>query len=139
MDTVLVLAMVNWIMAELVRVLHATTTQQAQAAVDALASRRLPLIWEDGKTRRVLDTSLSLQDQMLLLVGSLPSGANPDDVFKNTGSSDRAYFNKLLRKMHKARMVDLSADESRVVVLPPGSSRLEELVLSHMRKKNARS
>lgn len=54
------------------------------------------------------------------------------DVFEHTGRTDRAYFNKVLRKMHSQRSVELSADESNVIVLPPGSTRLEALVLAHL-------
>jgi hypothetical protein len=68
MDAVCVLQMSKWIMAELVRVLHGVTTDEAPAIVDGLVERDAPLIWEvDGK-KRVLRTDIGMRDKTLLLL-----------------------------------------------------------------------
>lgn len=132
MDTVVVLAMVNWVMAELVRVLHSTTTDEAQSVVDSLASRRIPLVWQGTERRRVLDTSLDLVAQTLVLIGTAAKAVDVDEVFRDTGATNRTYFNKLLRKLHKDRLVELASDESNVLILPPGSARVEAIVKKAM-------
>jgi hypothetical protein len=49
MDAVAVLSMANWVMAELVRVLHGLTLDEVQALVDGLAERRVPLVWQGSQ------------------------------------------------------------------------------------------
>jgi hypothetical protein len=44
MDATAVLGMVNWIMAELVRVFHRLPTSEAQQVVDQLVDRRIPIV-----------------------------------------------------------------------------------------------
>lgn len=108
MDSAAVLAIANWIMAELVRVLHATTTTEAQHIVDALSTRRIPLVWDGANgVRRVLDPNVPLRDQILLLVGVSPESTDISALLTWTGSKDRAYFKKLLRTLAKERMVEL--------------------------------
>jgi hypothetical protein len=68
MDAVAVLSMSNWIMGELVRVFHNLATAEAQQLADALVEVRLPAVWAgDDGVKRVLETSLKLHEQILLL------------------------------------------------------------------------
>jgi len=67
MDSVAVLSICNWIMGELVRVYHSLSVSEAQAVVDALAEVRIPVIWTNGNVKRVLNPSLKLHEQILLL------------------------------------------------------------------------
>ncbi len=55
MDATVVYSMASWTLAELVRIFHNISTQEAQALVDSLVERKSPLIWEleDIKMRRV--------------------------------------------------------------------------------------
>src|SRR5258708_576089 len=46
MDAEFVQAMASWIMAELVRIFHGVTTEEAQQTVDALIERKSPIIWD---------------------------------------------------------------------------------------------
>jgi len=133
MDSAAVLAIANWIMAELVRVLHATaSTVEAQQIVDALSTRRIPLVWDgDNGTRRVLDPKVPLKDQILLLVGASPSATEAESLFSWLGSNDRAYFRRLLRMLAKHRMIELTDQELKVILLPPGSARIEHVIQKH--------
>ena len=45
MDATFVVSASNWILAELVRVFHNLSIEEAQQLVDAIAERRVPLIW----------------------------------------------------------------------------------------------
>src|SRR5437764_12257932 len=54
MDALMSLSACNWIMAELVRVFHNLSIEDAQQLVDALAERRIPLVWQRGAMKRVL-------------------------------------------------------------------------------------
>jgi hypothetical protein len=128
MDATVVLSMCNWIMAELVRVFHGLSTGKAQALVDNLTERRVPLVWRGSQMRRVLDPKMALKDQLLILIASSVSDVAMDDLFKWTGYGKKAYFLRLMRKLHSDRMVELSEDEAKVEVLPPGSKYVDGLV-----------
>ena len=128
MDASVVLGMVNWIMAELVRVLHQLPIQDAQKVVDHLVERRIPVVWQIGDMKRILDTTLKLSDQVLLLVATCPAGCSIDELFNWIGYKDRGYFLRLLRKLHTDRMIELSSDEKSAQILPPGAKVAEDIV-----------
>ncbi|MBZ5594988.1 MAG: hypothetical protein LAP39_22325 [Acidobacteriia bacterium] len=133
MDAVAVLSMANWVMAELVRVFHGVSTDEAQAVVDTLAERRIPLVWQGGAMKRVLDPELPLKDQLLLLIASSPLNVATTDLFEWSGCENKPkkpYCLRLLRSMHAERLVELSSDEKTVQILPPGSRCVEELAAS---------
>ena len=67
MDAVFVVTSCSWVMGELVRVFHKVSIEEAQSLVDSLAQRRVPLIWEGNGIRRVLQPSMNLQSQILVL------------------------------------------------------------------------
>jgi len=125
MDATVVLGMVNWIMAELVRVFHQLPIAEAQALVDQLAERRIPIVWQSGQMKRVLDTKLKLPDQMLLLIASCAGGCSPDNLFDWTGYGNRGYFNRILKSLHDDRFVELAGDGVSVQMLPPGAKYVE--------------
>lgn len=129
MDSVLVLGVANWIVAELIRVLHNLPIADAQKVVDLLVERRIPTVWQAGDIRRVLDTSLKLTDQMLLLIASSPLPVLTDDLFSWTGYDNRAYFNRALRDLHKSRFVELAVDKKSVQILPPGTKHVDRALM----------
>jgi len=130
MDSVLVLSIANWVVAELIRVFHQLPVAEAQQVVDQLVERRIPTVWQAGDMRRVLDTSLRLTDQVLLLIASAPAHVATDELYTWTGYGNRSYFNKTLRDLHKSRFVELSADEKSIQILPPGSKHVEEKLMA---------
>ena len=128
MDSAAVLAMASWVMAELIRVFHNVTTDEAQAAVDALAERRMPLVWKSGSIRRVLKTGIQLKDQMLLLIGSAPARVYANDLFSWTGYGKRGYFNRLLAQLHDQRFIEYHRDSQAVELLPPGAEYVTRML-----------
>jgi hypothetical protein len=129
MDSTAVFGIVNWIMAELIRVLHQMSTDEAQKLVNHIAERRIPLVWEVGDVKRVLNPEVSLKDQVLLLVFSSSSATLSDDLLRWTEYENKAYFKKLLKSLHKDRFIELSADETKVEILPPGVAYVEGKLL----------
>lgn len=130
MDATAVLGMVNWVMAELVRVYHQLPIPDAQEIVDQLAVRKIPVVWELGKIKRVLNPKISMRDQMMLLIGACPASCSCEELFNWTDNPNRGYLKKTLRELHKRRFVEISADETTVQILPPGSSHVEKLIQS---------
>jgi hypothetical protein len=129
MDATLVVSMCNWIIAEMVRVVHALpSTEEAQKIVDSLAERKIPLIWQSGQMKRILDPKVTLRDQILLLVASNPGPVSFADLIAWCDYKNRQYFLKLLRSLHRNRLIELSEAENQIEILPPGSKHVSDYI-----------
>ena len=134
MDASAVLNISSFIMAELVRVFHNVTIDSAQRVVDALAEHRHPAVWRKNDTRRVLDTSLKLKDQALLLISSSTEPVSLQDLQAWLEYDNRSYLTKVLRDLHKARLVEMSPDGTSIELLPPGTTHIQSLLGQQMGK-----
>lgn len=128
MDATLVLGMCNWILAELVRVFHNLPIADAQRLVDSFAERRVPLIWEDGNLKRVLDPSLKLGPQAILLMASSGVPVSVSDLQDWLDYDNKQYLLKTLREYHAQRLINLSKDGKTAQLLPPGSKFAADIV-----------
>ena len=128
MDATAVVSMASWVMAELIRVFHGVPTSEAQQLVDNLVERRWPLVWKSGDVRRVLNPQLALGDQILLLIASASTKVSVDQLFQWLDYDNRAYFNRLLRQLHRERFVEFDGEAQEVELLPPGSDYVSGLL-----------
>ncbi|MGJ8629051.1 MAG: hypothetical protein ACSHXB_18985 [Sulfitobacter sp.] len=127
MDATFVLSSANWIMGELVRVFHSSQIDDAQKLVDQLSEVRIPLIWQKGKMRRVLNTSLKQNQQILVLLASAGS-SSVNDLVSWMDVTNRTYFKRVLRSQHKERLIEFDETAGAVELLPPGSAMAAEIV-----------
>jgi hypothetical protein len=133
MDATTVLAMVAWVMAELVRVFHATSVGEAQEIVDSIVERPVPLIWQSGQVKRVLNPKLKLREQVLVLVGSCAGPVDLTSLQDWTECKNRTYFNKVIGALHKSRLIEAS-DGSTLRLLPPGTATVSQIIANHKDK-----
>lgn len=131
MDASAAIGIATWVLSELVRVFHNVPVPTAQRVVDSLAELRIPLVWSDGEIKRILRPGLSLKEQILVLSGTSSTGIQTSDLIRWTEHKNKAYFLRLLRRMHKDRLVELSSDESGIRLLPPGSKQLAAVVAKY--------
>ena len=82
MDATAVVAMVKWLIAELARVYHNLPIREAQGVADSLAERTLPLIWEGGDVKRILDAKIKLKQQILIFLATSPKPIAIDDLIR---------------------------------------------------------
>lgn len=128
MDSFAVVSMSGWILGELIRVFHNVSIAEAQKIVDFVTDRKIPLVWESGGMKRILNPSLSLKDQMILLIGSQSIKTKTKDLDTWIESKDKKYFLKTLRQLHKLRLINLSNQETEVEILPPGTQYMEKII-----------
>jgi hypothetical protein len=67
-DATLVVSVLDWIVAELVRLYHGMSAKDAQVIVDGLVQRKVPAIQNFGGFRKVLKPKLRASDFVLLLL-----------------------------------------------------------------------
>jgi hypothetical protein len=130
MDASLVIAMVKWLVAELVRIFHGVDTATAAAYVEALVDREVPLVWRFAGTRRVLDPTLSKLNKVLLLLYSEAGPVSLTDLGSWLGLTELRYLKRdTLRPA--ARKMLLHFDEATALVyLSPTGTRLVETGLA---------
>jgi hypothetical protein len=127
MDATVVYSVASWIMAELIRIFHNVQTAEAQEAVDALSDRKLPLVWSPGgKLKRVLDTALTATDQTLLILHQSMGWIAEADLFNSVEySTAPKYRANVLKKAHKARLIEYDDVGKRARISPKGSAHVE--------------
>ena len=117
MDATMVVHLTRWILAELIRVFHNTTVDQAQIIIDGLVDRIVPLVWELPDNRvRILNPSLSMRQQMLVVLYRFHPEPVDETVLVRSiePSSASAFRRDVIRPSHKQALVDY--DESLRVV-----------------------
>lgn len=130
MDATAVLYMSKWLMAELVRLLHGLTTEQASEVVEALVEREVSLVWKWGDKRRVLRTGLTLKQQVLLLLAGVTEATEAELVCWLEHKRPNDLRKAVLRPMHKDKLVDFDETTKVIRLLPPGVEAAEKLIHS---------
>jgi hypothetical protein len=126
MDATVVLSMAKWIMAELVRVFHDTTTAEATAVVESLTERSIPILWTVGDRTRVLSPSLGTREKMLvLLFGSIsPLQVRKVIEWLEYGNASR-FRSKILLPAHRDDLVHHDNAHDTLQLTPLGTQFVE--------------
>lgn len=130
MDATLVLYSSKWIVAELVRLLHTLTPEDATALVESLIDREVDWIWSDGDKKRILKKGLTWKQQTLLLLLSETAKPIPEkDLFQWLEHPRLSSFRRdVLKPMHKERLIEYDEINKDVILLPPGAKIAESLI-----------
>jgi hypothetical protein len=129
MDATFVLYASKWLVAELVRLLHAVSTEEASVVVDALTDRELPWIWSENGKKRLLRLGLTWKQQTLVILLSTTGDVAEADLLAWLEHPSMPGFRKdVLRPLHKVRQIEYDADNRTVRLLPPGIAAAEALV-----------
>ncbi len=130
MDAEAVQSMASWVMAELVRIFHKTSTKEAEETVDALVERKTPLIWEIEGTKRVLDHEMVAKDQALLLLHHTTGWVDSEQLVEWVEYSNPTVFrSKVLKPLHDKRFIEYDPDKRRVRISPKGAKDVEGRLL----------
>jgi hypothetical protein len=130
MDAAIVFSMCRWIMAELVRVFHNVSVDDASEFVDGLTDKVLPIIWKVDGLTKVLDSSLRASDKVLLILYSENSSVLASDLMRSIEYKNSTQFMKsVLTSLHKANLVHVSSANGEVTLSPLGVKRVEDELL----------
>lgn len=121
----------DWCVAELLRVVHTLSLEEAQALLDAIAEREVPEVWAVAGVKRVLDSSLSYKEQTLLLLYGDPDTAVPvEDLFEWTEYSRFSLYKRdVLKPLHKARLIEYDQTNGQVQLSPTGANEVDTKIL----------
>lgn len=130
MDAICVLQMSKWILAELIRVFHNVSTEDAQVVVEAISERKLALIWSINGRHRILDTSLSMKDATLVLLYTGVTGVSEADLVDHLEHSNSSVYRRdILQKAHKDRLLEYDSSKRMVYISPKGLKYVEDKIL----------
>lgn len=129
MDATAVLYIAKWLVAELVRLLHTLTTDEATAIVDGLIEREVAWVWTHEDKKRVLRKGLTWKQQTLVLMLTETGDVAEADLFRWLEHPRLANFRQqVMNPLHKDRLIEHDTDKRTVRLLPPGVTAAEELV-----------
>lgn len=127
MDALAVLNMSKWILAELIRVFHKTDTSTATHLVEKLVERTVATVWRVNGKRRVLNPKLKYQDQMLLILYDSPGRVKEGNLIDWLEHSNPSIFRRdVIRKAHRARLIDYDENTKQVQISPTGIRHVED-------------
>ncbi len=133
MDAEAVVGTANWVMAELVRIFHGTSIEEAQSLVDALVEKRIPLVWEVAGKKRVLETYLTNDEATLVLLYHAYPDPVGDRQLQEWCEVPRFYDYRTrnLEPLHGERLIEYDSDAGLVHLSPKGREGAEELLAEH--------
>ena len=131
MDATLDVACADWVMAELVRMLHNVNVDEARNMVVSLVTKKVPLIWKIDDRTRVISPpgkNLSYDEKVLIILYSdNPEPVSVRDLFSWTRHSNKSVFrSKVLKQLDQSDMIDVDPATDLV--------RLSLLGVSHVEK-----
>lgn len=127
MDAVAVLYMSKWLLAELVRLFHSLSPEEAATQVDMIVEREIPTIWRVGDRRRILAPRLSQKEKTLLLLYGEPGPMSEADLAVSIEVSRlTSYRTDVLRPLHRAKMIEYDEMDRTVTLSPLGTREVEE-------------
>lgn len=126
MDSIFVSHCSDWILAELIRLYHGCTTDEAQNVVNKIVQIDIPLVADLGDIKRVLNPKMKYPDQVLvLLLNEYPGTISEQKLNEWTEHSNPSIFRRdVLKKLHKARKIEFK--DGICLILPPGVKDIEE-------------
>ena len=126
MDAEFFLRSAKWIIAELVRVFGNISIQEAGALVEGLTERILPIVWEDGNVKRILNPRLSSSEKALVLLYSSAGSVTAKQLAGWMDYSNLSRFRKsVLAELHSKALVHFESSSDQVQILPPGAQVVE--------------
>lgn len=130
-DASTIIKIADWILAELIRVYHTLSFEEAQAVVDSLNTKTIPVIWEINQKKRILKKGLSYKEQVLLLTYSDTENAVAiEDLYEWTEYSSMSMFkSSVLAPLHKEKLIEYDVDLEFVHLSPLGIIEVEEKLL----------
>lgn len=136
MDSTACISLVDWIMAELIRIYHGLSIEDAKNVISKLIKRNISYIWEVSGKKRILDITLSTKDKSLVLLYSEPKMPVPvNDLFEWTEYSRLNLFKtNILYPLHKNKFIEYDKKKESVWLSPKGSDEAEKII--HANEKN---
>lgn len=130
MDATFVVGTCDWILAEIVRLFYKKniSTQVAQAIVEKIITKQIPMVWEIFGIKRVLDKKLPISKKtLLLLYAEFPKDVDETKLYTWVEHSNSSIYRRdILISLHKKGMIEYDKKEKKVIISPIGRDFVEK-------------
>lgn len=125
-DATLVITCMDWVVAELVRLHHGVSADEAQAIIEDLVTREVPAIQEiDGQP--VILSDLQARDQaLLMLYRAGAAGMSVDELAAALRVERKDHLRTRLRRLDEAKLVLEHPESGRFHITHRGSRDVEK-------------
>jgi len=132
MDSTVCVSLADWIMAELIRIYHGIPIEKALDLINSLLTKSVPLVWEVSGKKRILDTTLSAKDKVLVLLYSDPERNIPVKTLFEWVEYSRINLFKtnILNPLHEIKFIEYDKENEIVILSPKGHKEVENKILS---------
>lgn len=128
-DAHYVISVMRWVVSEIYQEFSSATDEEASSIVSQINERPFEVVWKSGNVSRVLDTSIKLDDQILVLLLS-SGGSSTERFLVSSTESSQAYVRKRIKKLHKERFIEYSDSDGKCSLTPVGSRQAENVLRS---------
>jgi hypothetical protein len=131
MDATLVLAVCDWTMAELVRLYHDCSANDAQNIIDRLVKRNIPIIYDKDGIKTLLKQTSYEKATLLFLHYEGEKDIPIGELCKWVAHPNVTNFRiQILKKLHTEKKIYLNEKTRVCRILPPGIQYVEENILA---------
>jgi hypothetical protein len=119
----------DWCLAEMVRTTHMLSIEEAQAVLDAIAERELPLVWLVGGKKRVLESKMTKREQVIILLYSeITEAVLAEDLASWVEAKRMDNFrSQVLLPLHRERYIEYDRETETIVLSPKGASEADNI------------
>lgn len=133
MDAILVVAVCDWTMAELIRLYHDCSADEAQKIIDGLVKRSVPIIYDKEGVKILLKQMDYEEASLLFLYYEGEKDVLIGDLCKWVEHSNVTNFRqRILKKLHEEKKIYLDEKARLCRILPPGALYVEEAILPQL-------
>lgn len=130
MDATLVMGVCDWTMAELIRLYHDCSANEAQNIIDRLVKRSIPILYDRDGIKTLLQQMPYEEASLLFLQHEGEKDIPISELCKWVEHTHVTNFRKnILRKLHTEKKIYLNENARLCRILPPGLRYVEEDIL----------
>ncbi|WP_145985648.1 hypothetical protein [Microbacterium phyllosphaerae] len=126
-DATLIVHNMNWVLAELVREYHNVPAAAAQALIEELVAREVPMIQEFDGRPRLLKT-MTAGDHVLVLLYWANRRLTKAELAAWAPDKMRANIARTLKRLHDLHLVEFTSDSAQITMLGVRKVESEGLV-----------
>lgn len=126
MDAEFFLRGCKWVMGELIRLFTSAPVDEARELLEEVTARTLPVVWETGSGKKLLNPKMSAPDKALVLAYSCPGGTTARELCEWIGYSNLSRFrNSILAGLDREALIKFNESTDMVTVSPTGIRKVE--------------
>lgn len=120
--------MLSWVVAEIIRIEARVNSKTVQEMINKFAERPIPVIYTVAGSPTVLDTNISHEDEVLVLLYDSDGPVDISTLFKWTHHGNITRWKKnVIEPLAKERLI--MVDQNELYILPAGRKRAEAVLV----------